>query len=191
MRLRAPRITPLSDNDMSDEQKEVLAHHYKRGRVLNIFRTLVRSPKGYKRFSLWGGYILGPNSDLDPREREILILRAGFNCKSGYEWAQHKAIGLDSGLTEVEIEAIKVGAEDPSWKKSDALLITAADELTEDKFISNDTWAALQEFFTQKQMMDAVMTVGQYTQVSMMLNSFGIQLEEGQELDEDLVKWAQ
>jgi 4-carboxymuconolactone decarboxylase len=37
--------------------------------------------------------------------------------------------------------------------------------------------------FTDKQKMDLVMTVGQYTQVSMMLNSFGVQLDPGQELD--------
>ena len=34
--------------------------------------------------------------------------------------------------------------------------------------------------------MDLVMTVGQYTQVSMMLNSFGIQVEDGWEVDPDL-----
>ena len=34
--------------------------------------------------------------------------------------------------------------------------------------------------------MDMVFTAGQYTQVSMMLNSFGVQLDEGQVLDPDL-----
>ena len=34
--------------------------------------------------------------------------------------------------------------------------------------------------------MDLVFTVGQYTQVSMILNSFGIQVEEGWEVDPDL-----
>jgi hypothetical protein len=34
--------------------------------------------------------------------------------------------------------------------------------------------------------MDLVFTVGQYTQVSMILNSFGIQLDKGQTLDPDL-----
>jgi hypothetical protein len=34
--------------------------------------------------------------------------------------------------------------------------------------------------------MDVVFTAGQYTQVSMMLNSFGVQLDEGQVLDPDL-----
>jgi len=34
--------------------------------------------------------------------------------------------------------------------------------------------------------MDMVLTAGQYTQVSMLLNSFGVQLDEGQVLDPDL-----
>jgi hypothetical protein len=33
--------------------------------------------------------------------------------------------------------------------------------------------------------MDVVFTAGQYTQVCMMLNSFGVQLDEGQTLDPD------
>ena len=34
--------------------------------------------------------------------------------------------------------------------------------------------------------MDVVFTTGQYTQVSMMLNSFGVQLDPGLTLDPDL-----
>jgi hypothetical protein len=34
--------------------------------------------------------------------------------------------------------------------------------------------------------MDLVFTVGQYTQVSMILNSFGVQLDQSQTLDPDL-----
>jgi hypothetical protein len=34
--------------------------------------------------------------------------------------------------------------------------------------------------------MDVVFTVAQYTQVSMLLNTFGVQLEEGLALDPDL-----
>ena len=42
-----------------------------------------------------------------PREREIVILRIGFLCRSGDQWTQHTRIGRQSGLTENEIEAIK------------------------------------------------------------------------------------
>ena len=40
--------------------------------------------------------------------------------------------------------------------------------------------------YSEKQRMDLVMTVAQYTQVSMMLNTFGVQLDEDLKLDPDL-----
>ena len=54
------------------------------------------------------------------------------------------------------------------------------------RIVSDETWAQLKAHFTERQCMDAVFTAGQYTQVSMMLNTFGVQLDEGQELDPDL-----
>jgi alkylhydroperoxidase family enzyme len=120
------------------------------------------------------------------REREIVILRTGFLCKSGYEWTQHVAIGLRSGLTEAEIARIKKGADAPGWNAADAALLRASEELHKSQFITDATWIALGRHFTPKQCMDVVFTVGQYTQVSMMLNTFGVQLDEGQTLDPDL-----
>jgi len=80
---------------------------------------------------------------------------------------------------------IKKGAG-AGWSAADAALIKASDELNKDHFISDSTWKALGEHFTQKQCMDVVFTAGQYTQVSMILNSFGVQLDQGQTLDPDL-----
>lgn len=184
MRLSRPRIEPLTDAELSPEQAEAL-EPFRPGPVLNIFRTLARAPKALKRFNDWGGYVLSRRNDLPPREREIVILRIGFLCRSGYEWTQHVRIGLQSGLTEDEIARIKQGAE-AGWSPADAALIRAADELHADQFVTDATWAALAEHFTDKQRMDVVFTAGQYTQVCMMLNTFGVQLDEGQTLDPDL-----
>ena len=184
MRLKHPRIAPLSDEEMGEEQRALLGAQFG-GQVYNIFRTLARSPKGYKRFMLYGGYILSEANDLPPRERELVILRAGYNWKSGYEWGQHVRLGLGCGLSEAEIARIKAGPEADGWSAADAALLQATDELTGDAFITDATWARL-GFLSEKQKMDLVMTVGQYTQVSMMLNSFGIQLDEDLALDPDL-----
>lgn len=184
MRLKAPRIAPLADSEITPEQRALLGDRFK-GQVYNIFRTLARAPKAYKRFMGWGGYILSDQNDLSPRDRELVILRTGFNWKSGYEWAQHVRIGLQCGLTEEEIERIKQGPQAPGWSDNDRALLRATDELTSDAFITDATWAALSGF-TEKQCMDLVMTVGQYTQVSMMLNSFGVQLDDDLTLDPDL-----
>ena len=153
-------------------------------RVLNIFRTLVREPKAMRGFLSWGNYVLSRRNALPAREREIVILRIGFLCKSGYEWTQHVAIGKREGLTDDEIARLKKGAA--GWSAADAALIRASDELHNDQFITAPTWKALNEHFSQKQCMDVVFTAGQYTQVSMILNTFGVQLDQGQTLDPDL-----
>ena len=185
MRLNAARIAPLAEADMAPELLALLGPRFTAIPVLNIFRTLAHAPKAFKRFMVWGGYILSDANSLTPRDRELVILRAGFNWKSGYEWAQHVRIGLDCGLTEAEIARIKMGPADPEWCDNDRALLVATDELTADAFISDATWETLREY-SEKQRMDLVMTVAQYTQVSMMLNTFGVQLDEDLKLDPDL-----
>lgn len=187
MRLTSPRIAPLTDAEMTPEQTEILGDRFRKGPVFNVFRTLAHSPKGYRKFMGWGGYILSDHNSLKPRERELVILRAGYNWKSGYEWAQHARIGKECGLTDAEIERIKEGPGAQGWSAADRALLQATDELTSDAFITDETWAALSDF-SERQRMDLILTVGQYTMVSMLLNSCGVQLDDGLTLDPDLVK---
>lgn len=72
------------------------------------------------------------------------------------------------------------------WSDADRALLAACDDLHARQFISNETWSALAAHFSERQCMDVVFTAGQYTQVCMMLNTFGVQLDEGQTLDPDL-----
>jgi alkylhydroperoxidase family enzyme len=191
MRLHAPRIAPLADAQLTPEQVEATSTLTRDGRpLLNIYRTLVKSPRALAGFLAWGSYILSKKNDLPARQREIVILRIGYLCRSGYEWTQHVRIGLGVGLTEAEVAAIKEGAGADLWSPADAALIRAADDLHHDQFVSSATWAELVKHFSEKQCMDTVMTAGQYTQVSMMLNSFGVQLDTGQTLDKDLEAYA-
>jgi alkylhydroperoxidase family enzyme len=189
MRLRTPRIPPVDLETLDEPQREVMTGLLAGGPPLNIFRTLAHAPKALARFLEWGGYVLSRRNSLPAREREIVILRTGFLCRSGYEFTQHTRIGLQAGLTEAEITAIKRGADAPGWTAAEQALIRACDELHGDQFIGDPTWAALSDHFDQKQRMDVVFTVGQYTQVSMMLNSFGVQLDKGQTLDPDLAAY--
>jgi 4-carboxymuconolactone decarboxylase len=186
MRLAKPRIAPLKDADFTPEQNERIAKsRQKDGSILNIFRTLIRAPDAFRAFSWWGGYVMSRNS-LPARDREIVILRTGWLCKSGYEWTQHHRIGLEAGLSAEEIERIKLGPGAEGWSASERALLIATDDLNRDHFVSGLAWAELTKHFSERQCMDVVFTAGQYTQVSMILNSFGIQLDQGQTLDPDL-----
>lgn len=186
MRLRQPRITPLTEAECTPEQAAVIEPFKARGAVFNIFKTMARKPRAAQKFLEWGNYILSKANALPEREREIVILRTGFNCKSGYEWAQHEVIGKRVGLTDAEIARIKAGAGAPGWSAADAALIAATDDLSANQFVSDASWAELGKHFNDEQRMDMVYTVGQYTLVSMLLNSFGVQLDDGLVLDPDL-----
>lgn len=187
MHLSQPRIAPLDLSHLTPQQTTALAPiRANQPRVLNIFRTLAHVPEALTAFLAWGSYVLSKQNSLPAREREIVVLRIGWLCRSGYEWTQHVRISLRGGTTQTEIDALKTGADAPNWSAADAALISACDDLHARQFVSNETWGELKAHFTERQCMDAVFTAGQYTQVSMMLNTFGVQLDEGQTLDPDL-----
>ena len=174
MRLEKPRVPPLSDAEIDPELRE----RFGGGPILNIFRTLANHPKLTKRWLVFGNHVLGRNS-LAPRERELVILRIGWLCRSGYEWGQHVRIAKDSGMRDEEIASVARGADAPGWSELDRALLRATDELHRDAFISDPTWQALSAHLDTQQLMDLVFTVGQYNLVSMALNSFGVQPEPG------------
>jgi 4-carboxymuconolactone decarboxylase len=177
MRSTTLRIPPLPEGEWSDEVRELLP---KGRKPLNIFTTLVRHPALFKRWMVFGGHILS-KSTLSPRDRELLILRTGYRCQSPYEFHQHTRIGLDSGLTAEEIQRLQ-GPID-GWSEHDSLLLKASDELHDNFLISDETFQKLRGTYNEKQIFDLIFTVGQYTLVSMFLNSVGVQIEQASETE--------
>lgn len=185
MRVSEPRIKPLQADEWDDKAREVLAPMLKgegvnsaQSEPFNIFKTMVNHPDLARRWLVFGNHILG-KSTLPPREREMLILRIGYLCQAGYEWGQHVVIGKRVGMSVADINACKSGPATPGLSDADRLLLQATDELHADAHISDATWTGLVEHFDTQQMMDLVFTVGQYNMVSMALNSFGVQLDDG------------
>ncbi len=179
-RIPAPRIPPVQKATWTPEQAELLKPYEVDNRLYNVYTTMANHPALMKDWIVFAGYILRRNS-LPARERELLILRIGWLCKSEYEWAQHVRIGKQSGLTDQDIENIMTGPSARGLSENDRALMRATDELHKDAFISDATWAALSKTYNTQQLMDVVFTVGEYNLVSMALNSFGVQLDEGLE----------
>jgi len=182
-RLQAPRVAPLADDEMDAETRALLgatSSDIRRGPILNIFRTLAHHPKLLKRWMVFGAHVLA-KSTLPPRERELAILRIGWRCGSEYEWGQHVAIGRATGLSDEEIRRVAKGPEAPGWNPFDAAILRAVDELHDDSFLSDASWNALTAHWSTEQLIDLIFAVGQYTLVSMALNSLGVQLDAGVE----------
>ena len=175
-RLATPRLTPLPESEWTQQQREEIT----RGnppRILNIFRTLIRHPDLYRRWMPFGNHVLFKSS-LPPRERELAILRVGWLCRSAYEFHQHTRVGKAAGLSDADIERVKTGPRDSAWTPAERVLLQAVDELHADQFVTDATWKALGSHFSEHQLIDLVFAVGQYTMVSMALNTLGVQIED-------------
>jgi 4-carboxymuconolactone decarboxylase len=176
MRVSEPRVPPLQADEWDATAKEIMGRF--EGEPLNIFKTMANHSELMKRWLVFANHILG-KSTLAVRERELIILRIGYLCRSGYEWGQHVLIARSAKMTDDEIRRIKVGPDAKGWSDADRLLLKATDELHSDAHISDATWKGLAKHFSTQQLMDIVFTVGQYNLVSMALNSFGVQADPG------------
>lgn len=171
-----PRIRPLSPDDADEQARELLAQAGgPTAGATNIFATFVRHPGLFRKWMPFGGKLLA--GKLPARDRELLILRTGWNCRSDYEFAQHVRIGRAAGLTDEEIDRVTQGPEADRWSDHDALLMRAADELHTDACLSDATWAALAARYDEPQLIELPMLVGHYHLVAFTLNSLGVQIE--------------
>ena len=146
--------------------------------MLNIFGTLAHHPDLLRRWLVFATHVLS-KSTLPPRERELLILRTGWNCRSRYEWGQHVLIARDCGLSDAEIERVKHGPTAEGWDARDKALLDAADELHSTSSMSDATWEALAGEYSVEQLLDVVATVGNYHLVAMFLNTTRVALDPG------------
>ena len=148
------------------------------GEVINIFGTLAHHPDLLRRWLVFATHVLS-KSTLSPRDRELLILRTGWNCGSKYEWGQHVLIARRSDIDDDEIERVKSGPDDPAWSDHDRALLQAADDLHDRSSIGDAAWSALSGEYSAEQLLDVVATVGNYHLVAMFLNTTGVELDAG------------
>ena len=176
LRPSAPRIQPITD--VSDEVATILGGgiNSPAGTPLNIFGTIAHHPRLLKRFMNYAGLFL--NKGLLPaREREIVILRVGWNCQSVYEFGQHTIIGERVGLTSEEITAVTQDISEHNWNDRDAALLEMSDDLCADNCVSQHTWEKLRRDWKEDELIELVMVAGTYRMVSGFLNTMGVELD--------------
>ncbi|HZU73042.1 MAG TPA: carboxymuconolactone decarboxylase family protein [Acidimicrobiales bacterium] len=170
-----PRL-PLA-TELEDKTAEWMAFVAGDDRPLNLYATLAHNGRVFRRFTQLGGTLLS-NGTLAAREREIVILRVGWNCQSVYEFGQHTVIGRRAGLSPEEIARLARPGTG-GWDEGDATLVLMADELCAGDCVSDGTWEALARRFHPGQLVELVVLAGYYRLVSGFLNSAGVELDPG------------
>lgn len=174
------RIPPV-DRAKADPRSEA---EFKRieslgGYVPNMHLTFGAHPDLYSAWLPFAVHIM-PNSSLDARSRQLLILGTSFAWRAAYPWSHHTRISeMLQAVSKDEVARIEAGPDHPSWSETEAALLRACTETRQDGRISGATWNALAAVFNQNQLLDLVFTIGQYTLIATALNSLDVELDPG------------
>ncbi len=175
-------MVDLSNLDPESELASLVASSMRNedGLPLNIFAVLAHHPKLLKRFNLFGGFLLN-KGQVPEREREVVILRVGYNAGAVYEFGQHTIIGHEAGLIEDEIAALASATclDDHPWNDTDRDLIQMVDELCDDDRVSELTFARLAQRWNEAELVELVICAGFYRLVSGFLNTMAVPLDNG------------
>ena len=177
-RSTVPRISPLPEAQWTADIKAIFARVGQTGPPTNDFNTLARHPELLKSVIPFATYI-SSESGLEPRHRELLILRTAWLGRATYVWAQHAVTARRVGLSPGELHRVAEGPDAKGWVSFESTLLRAADELHVNSFITDDTWNALTARYDRARMLDALFTVAEYTMLAGAMNSFGVQPDEG------------
>jgi alkylhydroperoxidase family enzyme len=184
-----PRIAPLPTDEWSADAvaalragfgdaaaDRLLATGPDAPRVPNVLTTLMRHPNLAGPFLAYNSVLLN-RPVLEPRWRELMILRVAWRTRSTYEWVQHVRIAGSCGITADEIEAIAHGADAGIWGTLEAALLAATDQLLDGYRVDDETWARLAERLDERQLVEVAFVVGTYTCLAMVFNAVGLELD--------------
>ncbi len=97
--------------------------------VLNVFKVMAHTPELME--SWWGMMVVALSRlKLDPRLRELAILRLFLLTRSDYGFAHHVRIGKGVGLTDEDIAALPTYDEDDRFSALDKLVLQYTDAVT-------------------------------------------------------------
>jgi 4-carboxymuconolactone decarboxylase len=172
-----PRIPPVVDP--TPDQAVLLEKTLFPGvkAPLNVFATLAHHPHLLKRVNALGGLFMA-HPTIPARDRELMILRVAVRCQCSYELAQHLVIGGACGLTEDELERIRL-LDDRGWGEEDALLLSVVDALIDDDDIGDPQWALLARRFGDAQLLEVIFLVGFYRMIAGYLRSVRVAIDGG------------
>jgi alkylhydroperoxidase family enzyme len=194
MSATAPRIAPLPKDEWSEEAAAALRAAYGDQaaerllsggpdvpRVPNVLTTMMRHPALAGPFLVYNAVLLNTPT-LEPRLRELMILRVAWRTRSRYEWVQHVRIAAACGIAAQEADAIGRHGHAAGWTPLEADLLAATDQLLDGYRIDDATWARLADHLDERQLIEVAFVVGTYTGLAMAFNSLGLELDP--ELDD-------
>ncbi|HEX3897967.1 MAG TPA: carboxymuconolactone decarboxylase family protein [Mycobacteriales bacterium] len=144
-------------------------------RLTNGIASMLHHPRLAAAFLAFNGQLLW-DPVLDPRLRELMVLRVAWRTRSTYEWVQHVKLSQRYSVTAVEVDAIGAG-EYGGFTQVEADLLRGTDQLLDGYRIDDATWERLAAVLDAKALVEMLFVIGTYTGLAMVFNGLGIELD--------------
>src|SRR5271167_348902 len=177
--VRAPRIPPVQPPHEPDLEASLMKWMPPGAEVdpLNIFRTFHVHPELASRIRPLGAGILA-HVLVEPREREIVILRSCARAGAEYEWGVHvSGFAAAVGLTNSEVNATLAPGSGSFTLERDRLLVDLVDELHESCNVTDELWDGLAGHYENDVLLELIVTACWYRLISCVINAAGVQHE--------------
>ena len=172
--MRLPALTELTPRQQ--EVSDAIAA--KRGATRGPFLIWLRSPELAEKVDALGAYCRF-DSGINERLRELSLLIAARHFDAGYSWNAHHKKAIEVG---VSAEAIKELAsnEVPHFTHADEQLLYAfATQVLGQHFVDQETFDAALAEWGEAGVVDIIGSLGNYSMLAMLLNTFQVDLKPG------------
>jgi alkylhydroperoxidase family enzyme len=104
--------------------------------------------------------LLQPGRRLDPKLRELVILRTGIVGDSKFEYSQHMKVARIVGVPEEKLTAIKGWATSELFTPVEWVVMAATDEILSRNRVEDETFAALQAHLSDPEILELFVVIG-------------------------------
>lgn len=165
---------PYSDPDQaSPELKQAMGSRP----PLNVVRMIAHADPSAIGFLSLGGALLGRNNDLESQLRELVIIRVGILCSSGYEVFQHKRLAKKIGVSDEKVAALDEGSASAAFNDLERKVLLYTEVVVRDVKADAATFEAVADLLSHRAMVELTLTIGFYMMVSRVLENFEIEIE--------------
>ncbi|OFZ98878.1 MAG: hypothetical protein A3H35_08295 [Betaproteobacteria bacterium RIFCSPLOWO2_02_FULL_62_17] len=177
-----PRVPQLKVEDLSEQQRKLAAEiGANRGGDLATggpWGLLLRNPELCERAALLGT-MLRDGTSVPKRLSELAIAMVARHWTAQYEWRAHAPQGLNAGLSEDVIEAIRQRRRPEFTKRDEQATYEYVSELLEKKRVSDKTYQALVAEIGVNAVIEITSVAGFYGLVAMLIVGLEVPLREG------------
>jgi 4-carboxymuconolactone decarboxylase len=168
-----PRPEPLKPEDASPRVKETLDGLP----PLNVFRMIANAETAFRPWLAFGGALLG-SLELDPRLRELAILRVAAIVECDYERVQHEPIAIGVGARPEQVAAVVAGrTSGEEFDDLEELVLRFVGEVIENRGAGEAIVAELEAALSAREVVELLLVIGQYQGLALLLNTTGVEPE--------------